>query len=301
MKKVISLILVIAVIFTLGSGISIFADFDFLVTDGEYTYYVDQGSTANINLHVYPYIAQGYETEDAAVENWTWSLVNGSTNGVSVVNSSIEAYAHENLYWTSVTISVSNTAAPGAAALTFTDGGGLTTTIVVVINPVNGSTEYVSNVKCYYYDARTATEIQKAAVTGISVQWNTHYSETKYASAIDSTLKSFWDSSIITNLVITPQSSTSPYILDSVNFNNATETLKNGYSYYVSEDHQDNVEDYYMGWQYRVYRYNGTEYAMVPISEYIGANQFGIQNGDVIVWKFGSFMNVTFPATWSVQ
>ena len=297
MKKVISLVLVIVVIFALGAGISVFADYDFLVpADGYYVHYITQGTSASIDLLVYPYYAGGYSTSNDAT--LTWTLVSGSTSGVTIDQNSITGVEIDvDSYWAYAKVNVSNTAAPGAAAVMATDGQGNYVTIVIVINPLYGPSDHVTGVTCYYYDARSSTESLKATVTGISAQWNTHYSETHYVSALDATLHSYWNSSDIANLVINTDQSPSPYIVDSVRFDGETETLKNGYSYYVSEGHQDNVTDYNMGWLYRVYRCNGTTYTMIPISEYLGPNQFALQNNDIILWKFGDYSTVTFPTT----
>ena len=46
----------------------------------------------------------------------------------------------------------------------------------------------------------------------------------------------------------------------------------------------------YCGWQYRVYR----DGDMVAVSANIGADQFKLQNNDVVVWKYGAY-NITFP------
>lgn len=294
MKKIISLVMVIAVIFTLGAGISVFADFDFLVpADGLYVHYVTEGEDDTIQLVVYPYYAGSYSTSTDA--HLTWEMVAGSTTGVTVDTTSISSIAYgENQFRACVDIDISDTAAPGAAAVKATDRQGNYVTIVFVINPSYGTSDYVTGVSCYYYDARSSTENLKATVTGISAQWNTHYSETNYISALDATLQSDWNSTAIDSIAINTAMSPNPYIVDSVKFLTDTETLKNGYSYYTNNGTDaDDVVNYNMGWQYRVYRNN----AMVALSVDVGPNQFKLQNNDVIIWKFGDYSTVTFPAT----
>jgi hypothetical protein len=45
------------------------------------------------------------------------------------------------------------------------------------------------------------------------------------------------------------------------------------------------------GWQYRVYRSqnDGTVYYIVPLAERVGAGDFMVQDGDLIIWRYGDY------------
>lgn len=252
-----------------------------------YTTTVNAGTADTVYLMAVPanssYVATTFDTEAdaAAVE---WSVVAGSTAGVSVDENSVMGLdMGDGTIVSYAEVNVAANATPGAASIEAKNpetGAAMNFTVVV-----NGTDTAKNNITYKYYnqtDANTNTEL--LTVSNMTVSGNDYYGNTSYPSALDGVTKTWQMTNNqeggLTQQTIVNQYGT--YVVASLTFDgfdpmaNYTDANYNNY-----------------GWQYRVYR-GGQKLA---ISELIGADECALQNGDTVIWKYGQYGVVSFPST----
>lgn len=253
----------------------------------QYTTTVNAGTADTVYLMAVPanssYVATTFDTEAdaAAVE---WSVVAGSTAGVSVNENSVMGQdLGDGTIVSYAEVNVAANATPGAASIEAKNpetGAAMNFTVVV-----NGTDTAKNNITYKYYNQTDAnTNIELLTVFNMTVEGTNYYGNTSYPSALDGVTKT-WQ------------------MTNNQEGSLKDKTIVNEYGTYVVKsltfDGHDPLTNYtdanynYFGWQYRVYR-GGQKLA---ISELIGADECALQNGDTVIWKYGQYGVVSFPST----
>ena len=252
-----------------------------------YTTMINAGTADTVYLMAVPanssYVATTFDTEAdaAAVE---WSVVAGSTAGVSVDEDSIMGLdLGDGTIVSYAEVNVAANATPGAASIEAKNpetGAAMNSTVVV-----NGTDTAKNNITYKYYnqtDANTNTEL--LTVSNMTVAGTDYYGNTDYPSALDGVFKTWQMTNNqeggLKDKTIVNEYDT--YVVKSLTFD-GHEPLTN----YTDANYN------YFGWQYRVYR-GGQKLA---ISELIGADECALQSGDTVIWKYGQYGVVSFPST----
>lgn len=252
-----------------------------------YTTMINAGTADTVYLMAVPanssYVATTFDTEAdaAAVE---WSVVAGSTAGVSVDEDSIMGLdLGDGTIVSYAEVNVAANATPGAASIEAKNpetGAAMNFTVVV-----NGTDTAKNNITYKYYnqtDANTNTEL--LTVSNMTVAGTDYYGNTSYPSALDGVFKTWQMTNNqeggLKDKTIVNEYDT--YVVKSLTFD-GHEPLTN----YTDANYN------YFGWQYRVYR-GGQKLA---ISELIGADECALQSGDTVIWKYGQYGVVSFPST----
>lgn len=277
-----TILVAVMVVLTFHVPVSAATSDPYLITanDTPYTQIVDRGSSTI--LCVSPsadYMVQsGFDTEEDA-ENVNWSLVEGSTRGISLS----EPFADEmenGKYVSCVEVMVSNNATPGCASIMASTGEYSYVNMTVIVNKEN-LTGFLTNYRIY-----TDGNMEQAPVksgTYLYVSPNIFDGNTQYANVADLT-KKLENQQIVSETYISADSS---YTLNSYYLSSMT---IDGVKY---ESRSDENYNYY-GWQYRVYDANGN---IIPLSEYVGIDDFELTVGQTVVWIYGAYGSVTFANT----
>ena len=258
----------------------------------DYTTTVSAGTEETVYLMAVPadayYSPTSFDSEADAADV-AWSVVPGSTTGVSVDEDSImgmdmgdgtiAAYAEVN---------VAADAAPGAASIEAKNpetGATMNYTVVV-----NGTDTAKNNITYRFYNG----DDELLTVSNMSVAGTDYYGNTSYPSVLDGVLK-VWQTTQRSDkqlLYPTVTNNYGTYAVESMTFRQVNADGSYTDTPPLTNYTDETTWDYY-GWQYRVYR-NGT---IVPLSELIGADECALQSGDTVVWKFGQYGVVDFDDT----
>ena len=213
-----------------------------------YTTMINAGTADTVYLMAVPanssYVATTFDTEAdaAAVE---WSVVAGSTAGVSVDEDSIMGLdLGDGTIVSYAEVNVAANATPGAASIEAKNpetGAAMNFTVVV-----NGTDTAKNNITYKYYnqtDANTNTEL--LTVSNMTVAGTDYYGNTDYPSALDGVFKTWQMTNNqeggLKDKTIVNEYDT--YVVKSLTFD-GHEPLTN----YTDANYN------YFGWQYRVYR-----------------------------------------------
>ncbi|QIB68996.1 hypothetical protein Ami103574_06510 [Aminipila butyrica] len=261
----------------MGMSATAFAsDSDPNMTDytGQLTYVVDAADVtaggAAVELMAGPansyWAYTGFSTEAAAAAV-EWDVVSGSTAGIDI-DSTMALEVDTNEYVSYAYVTIDSNVTSGVASIVATNpANNAFVNFTVLVNPttlVSAEAEDV-NFEVYAPAATTPT-----ASGTIDVAANGYYSNRNFVTALDGT-PAMLSNSIIQNY--------------SIQYN-AVDSMTLGTNKYgqYTVDNGDGTYTYY-GWQYRVYRGGN----VVGISEVLGADDFALQSGDTVVWKFGSY------------
>lgn len=273
-KKVLSLGL--AATMTMAMGLTAFASSSFWTEYPNLTRYATDyttvlsatGSAQTVNLRVQgiksDWVTTGFcSTEDEAKEV-TWSVVSGSTAGVTAGQSDAEQ-VDDDAFVSKTTATIGDSVTKGVAVVEATNPAGNYMDYTLVVNPATPIASQTGvKVKAYNGSAITGgTIIYNATVEALTTAVS---SSVQYPSAMDALKTLAGDNCIVTN----------QYGSDIVS------TL-NG----VSNEGMN-------GWQYRVYDASGK---MVSISEKIGAETYEAKSGETVVWAYGSYYTNLFPTS----
>lgn len=284
-KRIISIILVVAALFSLCITASA-TETSYLVDyAGEYVYYATYGYGDMFYLMASPDENGFINALEAA--NVTWTPHADNISGVYILNT-YPLMVDDTHYVSVAEVAVSGNSPLGAASIRATAENGAYVDFTIVNHYSNG-TGSSSGITCKFYTvADDATETLLTTVTGLDPAWNTHYGDTNYVSAIDAVVAAYLNSAAITGLSVNHSAFTPVYYVSSMTISG------NPYA----EDYDGD----YIGWQYRVYR-NGS---LIELSDPVGADQFylhqfdsGNDNNYTIVWKYGKNGVVSFNTTLS--
>lgn len=225
------------------------------------------------------YQATYFSTEQAAA-NVQWSVLDAGLTGVTVSGYAIPL--DEGQYLAAATVTVPQTI--------LADGSKMVGTVSIkAVNPVNNS----------YVNFTVVVNDQKADVTGVTYKFyngntelltlnaltvssNDYQSGILFPTALDGVLKVWTDTNNLPGNVAKLKATDISYgYINSLTFE--INGVEMPYTNYTDDDFT------YYGWQYRVYDSNGN---MLPASEFIGADDFGIDNNYTVVWRFGEYGKV---------
>lgn len=262
-KRVFAVVMALAMVFAM-TCVSFASNTDPNMTsqDGVFTYVATEGTAEDFMVLAGPsnssWAFTGFDTQ-AGAENVTWSVVDGSTSGVSV--SYTEALEIEAGKYVSMSIiSVDSTAPAGSASIEVKNNAtNAKVNYTVVVNPTSTAAAATGvNFEVYAPNAQTPSATGVGDVLAID-----YSSDRNFPTAMDSVVR------MLSEGVIDNYKASYGYLsaieINGINYEN---------SFYTNE-----------GWQYRVYRNN----QLVPISEVLGADDFGLQSGDKVVWKYGAY------------
>lgn len=292
-RRFAALALALVMMFAMSATAFASSDYPYLTntTDTNYSYTVQSDEDAIITLKVVPAnssYARGAFTY-AEAQAITWGYEDGSDEENIILDDTVEPVAVTGGYAACVDVYVFSGGTPGASSIYAqnTEGNKMNFTIVV-----DGTSNPVNNVSYVFYNQPNASTSDKLlTVNNMTVSGNDHYGSTNYPSVLDG-IYGAWMNTLgsenrLTNYVI--QTNYGTDMLTSLTFEIGG-TLTN-YTEGVDEVTYD-----YGGWQYRVYRSG----SMVPLSEMVGAGEFNVKTDDVVVWKYGKYGEVSFPATYSL-
>ena len=214
----------------------------------------------------------GYMSE-TEVNDVEWEVIKGSTSGVSVEYYPLEA--EEGKWYSAGIVTVADTAKPGLAVVEARNSQGGYTDFTVVINS-DATVAPVTGIRNVFYDATGTEEKKLADATCASVSGNGFYGNSNYPSPLDCFSPLMMDTKSKIGTYYADKSAYDSYILE-----------------YVTIDGQRYTSSMDWGrssWQYRVY---GKDGQMKAFSEIVGMDDFELESGDTIVWKYGAY-GITF-------
>lgn len=280
LKSLFAVIMAMAMMFAMSSVALAATSYPNLTGyDTNYAYNVSANEDSIITLKVVPattsYAPGAFTKEQAEAIEWGAALLSDED---MIFIAPVDPVAIDGGYAAAAEVYVFAGATSGPNSFYAKNAEGNTMNFTVV---VDGYAAPVTGIKAVYFDGDT----EKASASGMTVAAIDHYGDTEYPSVLDAVYQSRLATSAISTYVI--NNSWGNYILQSLTFAGGT-TLAN-----ESVEQADGTWEY-MGWQYRVYR-NGE---LVAVSANIGADQFKLENNDVIVWKYGTY-NIAFPESFN--
>ncbi len=284
-KRFTALFLAVIMMFAMSS-VAFAADNDPNMTsfDGTFsTTLTPSASTQTVDFMAVPadaYYQAAYFSTEQAADNVQWSVMDAGLTGVTVSGYTIPL--DEGQYLAAATVTVPQTI--------LADGSKMVGTVSVkAVNPVNNSyvnftvvvndnKADVTGVTYKFYDGDT----ELLTLNDLTVSGNDYYSNILFPTALDGVMKVWADTNNLPGNAAKLKATDISYgYINGLTFEvNGIETA---YTNYTADDFT------YYGWQYRVYDSNGN---MLPASEFIGADDFGIDNNYTVVWKFGEYGKV---------
>lgn len=253
----------------------------FLIVANETPYSQLVQANSTYTLMVSPsndyYTESGFDSEEDA-EAVDWSIVTGSTTGISLS----DVYADEmesGNYYSCVDVYVSPLASAGCASIMATAANGSYVNMTLILN------RYTLNLGNVSYRVYTDSDMSKAPVKSgkfTTISSRAYAGTTNYANVADLTTK-LDTTGVVDNcyIVASEMNGSTSYFMGSMDVDGVT------YCAYTDENYN------YYGWQYRVYDRNGN---IIPLSEYVGVDDFELAYGQTVVWVYGTYTTV-FPAT----
>ncbi len=284
MRKSISMIMVIIMILamTMVPAFALDNDPNMTAYNGQFTVVVDKASIGilgkKVDIFAVPADASFTPTTfttSTAAQNVVWTLVGGSTSGITKGTSTSHALTGGG-YASKLTVNISYLTQPGPASFLATNpltGGYVNITVVVNNNANNDNVNTASPIVSYrVYEPGNPTPKTGIALTSLDAAL--HTDDRSYVTVFDS-VQNMKNIGVISNFTETWG------FVNSMTVNGAT---------YMNAGMN--------GWQYRAYRFSGGSYNIVGISEILGIGDMDADAIDLIVWKYGAFDdNTLFPNT----
>ena len=213
------------------------------------------------------YVFTGYDSANSAVNDVTWSIVDGSTCDVSITGAQGTAVqVSPGVYAAQITVTVAQNSPAGCASIQATRDNGQLVNFTIIVNQTDTNNEIdpedpVEDVGVYIDDL--------------------YY----YGTAPDSS----------------PSNRSFSTPMDVMNTQNDVDITVMGGNYITSMTYDGTTKTAagYEGWNCRVYRYDGlSNYNMVANSAVISTDSFMLQDGDIILWLYGTpeYATANFPA-----
>lgn len=287
LKSLFAVIMAMAMMFAMSSVALAATSYPNLTGyETDYAYNVSADDDSIITLKVVPASADYKETgaftkEQAEAIEWGAALLSDED---MIFIAPVDPVAIDGGYAAAAEVYVFAGATPGPNSFYAKNAEGNTMSFTVV---VDGAAAPVSNIKTVYRYAMDGANTTLATVSGMTVAANDHYGATLYPSVLDAVAQSVANG---TGFTANMPLEYGTYVLKSMtfaNFNNG-KALTNG-----SRTLADGSIEYY-GWQYRVY-HNGQ---LQAISADLGADQFKLADGDVILWMFATY-DEAFPESFN--
>lgn len=292
-RKVLSMLLVIAMVIAMSvNALALEDGYIYLTnhTDTNYAYTVSSSDNSIIDLKVVPandkYARSAFTYEEAADIDWGYEELSDEDY---IMIAGLDPVEIDGGYAAYAQVYVFEGAEVGPSSFYAINSYGNKMNFTVV---VDGTDSAKTGISCVYIDQPDATtNTELLTVRNMTVAGNEHYGLTQYPSALDGVLKTWYDTFNGTGNRMTDKEIGTDWeadVVKSMTFQVGNQTITR--TNYTTENYE------YFGWQYRVYR-NGD---LQPMSEMVGAGEFKLQNGDVVMWKFGQYGVVSFPGTYTL-
>lgn len=293
-RKLLSMLLVFAMVLAMSIN-ALAADVGNLTMfDTDYTYTFSTEELASeagavdilVTLVDDSWMEYTWFSSEAEAADVDWSVKAGSTLSGLTITEQEPIAMDENMYLAWATVNVPAGSTSGSASIEASYHGQTVNVTVVVNTTVDGDVQYdaaPTGVGVKVYDPATNTAASGVFEVDPANFTSAQNGARSFATVMDTMLLAK-SSGLVEDYVYTD------YAGYAVNV--TTMTVKgvvyNNKSVEVSEGVYE-----YLGWQYRVYRNN----TLLPISEVLGVDDFQLQSGDVIVWKYGVYGQVSFGNT----
>lgn len=292
-RKLLSMLLVFAMVLAMSINALALGDgYVYLTnhTDTNYAYTVSYGEDFYETLKVIPandkYASSAFTYEEAVAIDWGYEELSDEDY---IMIEELEPVAIDGGYAACAEIYVFGGAEVGPSSFYAINSYGNKMNFTVV---VDGTDSAKTGISCVYIDQPDATtNTQLLTVRNMTVDGNDHYGLTHYPSVLDGFYKSWYNTWNTTGDRLNYYEIGTNWeadVVKSMTFVVGDQTITR--TNYTTEDNE------YFGWQYRVYR-NGN---VQPMSEMVGAGEFKLQSGDVVMWKFGQYGVVSFPNTYTL-
>lgn len=285
-RKVLSMLLVIAMVIAMSvNALAVDAgNLTMFDTDYTYTFSTEELASKAGNVDIMVTLVDDswmeytwFSSEDEALDV-DWSVKTGSTlNGLTITEQDPIAM-DENMYLAWATVSVPAGSTSGSASIEASYHGQTVNVTVVVNTTLNDKVQYdaaPTGVSVKIYDPATnEAEPEVFEVNPANFTSNANGNRS-FATVMDTMLLAK-SSGLVDDYAYTDYAG---YAVNVKSMAVNGVLYENAYS-----------DEGYVGWQYRVYRNN----TLLPISEVLGVDDFQLQSGDVIVWKYGVYGQVSF-------
>lgn len=293
-RKVLSMLLVITMVFAMSvNALAVDAgNLTMFDTDYTYTFSTEKLASKAGNVDIMVTLVDDswmeytwFSSEDEALDV-DWSVKAGSTLSGLTITEQEPIAMDENMYlaWASVNVPAGSTS--GSASIEASYHGQTVNVTVVVNTTLNGDAQYdaaPTGVSVKIYDPATNKAEPKVFEVSPANFTSAQNGARSFATVMDTMLlaksSGLVDEYEYTDYAGYAVNVTSMKVKDVVYENKSVEVSEGVYEY--------------LGWQYRVYRNN----TLLPISEVLGVDDFQLQSGDVIVWKYGVYGQVSFGNT----
>lgn len=254
--------------------------------DTEYAYTVSADEDSIIELRVVPanaaYATGAFTKEQAEAIEWDVAL---TSDADMIMIAPVDPVAIDGGYAAAAEVYVFAGATSGPNSFYAKNPDTNETMSFTVV--VNGYADPVSNIKTVYRYAMDGANTTLDTVDNMTVSANAHYGAALYPSVLDAVAQSVTDGTGFTANMPLQYGTYVLYSMTFANFNDG-KVLENG-----SRTLADGSVEYY-GWQYRVY-HNGE---LQAISADMGADQYKLADGDVILWMFTTY-DEAFPESFN--
>lgn len=286
LNKFVSMLLVVVMIFAISINALAVDAGNLSMFDTDYTYTFSTEELASeagavdimVTLVDDSWMEYTWFSSEAEAADVDWSVKAGSTLSGLTITEQEPIAMDENMYLAWATVNVPAGSTSGSASIEASYHGQTVNVTVVVNTTLNGEAQYdaaPTAVSVKIYDPATNTATSKVFEVNPANFTSEQNGARSFATVMDTML-------LAKSSGLVDEYEYTDYAGYAVNVMSMT---VNGVPY--KNDYSD---EGYVGWQYRVYRNN----ALLPISEVLGLDDFQLQSGDVIVWKYGVYGQVSF-------
>lgn len=287
-RKILSMLLVIAMVFAMSvNALAVDAgNLTMFDTDYTYTFSTEELASEAGAVDILVTLVDDswmeytwFSSEDEALDV-DWSVKAGSTLSGLTITEQEPIAMDENMYLAWATVNVPAGSTSGSASIEASYHGQTVNVTVVVNTTLNDEVQYdaaPTDVSVKIYDPAT-NEVASRIFEVNPANFTSAQNDRSFATVMDTMLLAK-SSGLVDDYAYTDYAG---YAV------NVTSMTVNGVPCVSGS-----ASGSYSGWQYRVYRNN----ALLPISEVLGVDDFQLQSGDVIVWKYGIYGQVSFGNT----
>lgn len=218
----------------------------------------------------------GYDSPKDAVKDMTWSIVPGGTADV-YISSQDAVGATGGTYAARAVIGIEADSPSGSVSIQGTRNNGQSVNFTIVVNQTNFLNIIVPEsgitVGSRFYNGSISTPL--ASASSISVNPASYADSRSFNTVLDSLAAA--DAANVVDSFVAAGGYVSSITINAV-----------PYAEKITGE----------GWNYRVYRDTNSDniYELQPFSAVVGASDYKLANGDIIVWIYGTY-TVTFPGT----
>lgn len=299
LKKILAVVMAVAMIFALS--IPAFATGNILsaatsfIPGSLYSQTAAPGDTvylyATIVTDAYPSSLVGFSSQSDAAANVSWTVTSGASKVDSISASGISfVYNDVTYYAAKLTVELDDNATPGMVVINAAGQNGAPTNTdcnyVIMVEDSNATPTSASNITVELYDLSSQSLI--ASLSGATVDAACEITNGKFNGSLGAAQTYATAANTVDYLLsdaegrVTNVDTTYGYVSSMTVLDDFDDPIDYDESY-------DPISYQYIGWMYGVYRSN----SYVSTSESVSATAFELQNGDIVVWVYGTFAQAT--------